>query len=187
MAAIGATSVHWTGSDLTKGLLVASFGEWTLRIDDSFDPGYQWVLPVHLEGARNIRVLAVWDMGNRGRGHETARRLGSCRASVQHYDEFLSGDSDLKVISGDFNNSVFWDKPTKRNKFGDFMDQLESRGFVSAYHHHHESRARSRAGRDPMVAQERRRDLPHRLHLRISARGDRSRHRGRAYRLDRAQ
>ena len=29
---------------------------------------------------------------------------------------------------------MYWDKPTKRAKFGDFMDQLESRGFVSVYH-----------------------------------------------------
>jgi endonuclease/exonuclease/phosphatase family metal-dependent hydrolase len=119
--------------------LVAAFGDWTLRVDDSFDPGYQWVLPLHVDGTRHLRVLAVWDMGNRGRGHETARRLGSCRASMERYEQFLSGDSDLTLISGDFNNSVFWDKPTKRNKFGDFMDELESRGFVSAYHHHHGS------------------------------------------------
>ena len=45
----------------------------------------------------------------------------------------------MVVVSGDFNNSVYWDKPTKRAKFGDFMDQLESRGFVSAYHTHHGS------------------------------------------------
>lgn len=41
------------------------------------------------------------------------------------------------MISGDFNTSVIWDKPTKRKKFGDFMDHLESHGLVSAYHHHH--------------------------------------------------
>jgi endonuclease/exonuclease/phosphatase family metal-dependent hydrolase len=57
---------------------------------------------------------------------------------MEHYEPFLSGDSDLTVISGDFNSSVVWDKPKKRTKFGDFMDQLESRGFVSAYHFHHQ-------------------------------------------------
>jgi len=40
---------------------------------------------------------------------------------------------------------VYWDKPTKRAKFGDFMDQLEARGFVSAYHSHH----RSERGAEP--------------------------------------
>ncbi len=53
---------------------------------------------------------------------------------MDHYAEFLSGDADLVVISGDFNNSVTWDTPTKPTKFGDFMDQMEARGFVSAYH-----------------------------------------------------
>lgn len=43
--------------------------------------------------------------------------------------------ADLTALSGDFNNSVYWDKPGGTVRFGDFMDQLESHGFVSAYHH----------------------------------------------------
>ena len=137
LEAVGATSVQWIGSDLNKGLLAVAFAGWELRIDDSYDPGYQWVMPLHLTGPREIRVLAVWDMNHRGHGHETARKLGACRASMEHYDGFLSGDSDLTLISGDFNNSVYWDKPKSRTRFGDFMDQMESRGFHSAYHTHH--------------------------------------------------
>jgi hypothetical protein len=34
----------------------------------------------------------------------------------------ISAVVDMTVISGDFNNSVFWDKPSKGAKFGDFMD-----------------------------------------------------------------
>lgn len=135
LKAIGATSTQWIGANPNKGLLAVAFGGWTLRLDADYDPGYQWVMPLHLDGPRHIRVLAVWDMNHRGRGHQSARRLGACRASMQRYDEFLSGESDLTVISGDFNNSVYWDKPTSRIKFGDFMNQLESRGgYVSAYH-----------------------------------------------------
>lgn len=134
LKAIGATSVEWVGSNLNKGLSVVAFAGWTLRLDEAYDPGYQWVMPLHLSGPRDIRVLAVWDMHRRGNGHQAARRLGACRASVDHYDQFLSGESDLTIISGDFNNSVYWDKPNKGTRFGDFMDQLESRGFVSAYH-----------------------------------------------------
>jgi hypothetical protein len=134
---VGATSIQWIGSNPNKGLTAAAFGPWELRIDDSYDPGYQWVMPLYLSGPREIRVLAVWDFNNRGSGHESARRLGSCRASLEHYGEFLSGETDLVLITGDFNNSVFWDKPNAPVKFGDFMDQLESRGFVSAYHLHH--------------------------------------------------
>lgn len=136
LKAVGATSLQWTGGNATKGLLVAAFGDWELHIDESFDPGYQWVLPLHVTGPRRLRLLAVWDMNHRGSGHDSARKLGSCRASMERYSDFLAGESDLTVISGDFNNSVYWDKPSSNTKFGDFMDQLESRGFVSAYHHH---------------------------------------------------
>jgi hypothetical protein len=30
---------------------------------------------------------------------------------MEHYDEFPTGDADLVMISGDFNNSVYWDTP----------------------------------------------------------------------------
>ncbi len=135
---IGATSVQWKGSNPNKGLSVVAFDGWKLRIDESYDPGYQWVMPLHLSGPGYIRLLAVWDMRRLGKGHETARQFGACRASIEHYEGFLSGESDLTVISGDFNNSVCWDKPNKRNNFGDFMDQMKSRGFVSAYHFYHQ-------------------------------------------------
>jgi hypothetical protein len=140
LEAIGATpgQWQWIGSNPNKGLLAVAFGGWSLQVDERYDPGYQWVMPLHLTGPRRIRVLAVWDMNHRGKGHDAARRLGACRASMDHYEDFLAGDSDLTLISGDFNNSVFWDKPTKGTKFSDFMDRLESRGMVSAYHFHNQ-------------------------------------------------
>lgn len=134
LTAAGATSVQWIGGNPNKGLMVATFGDWTARIDEWYDPGYQWVMPVHIEGAALIRMLAVWDMNHRGSGHESARQQGSCRASMQHYAPFLAGPCDLSVITGDFNNSVYWDSGKSTNRFGDFMDQLERAGFVSAYH-----------------------------------------------------
>ena len=134
LESIGATSIQWAGANRNKGLSVAAFDGWDLRIDDSYDEGYQWVLPVHAIGPRTIKLLAVWDMNHRGKGHHSARQFGACRASLSHYAEFLAGDADLVLISGDFNNSIYWDKPNKAVKFGDFMDQLESRGFASAYH-----------------------------------------------------
>ena len=137
LEAIGASSVQWIGGNPNKGLSVAAFGDWELHVDDGYDPGYQWVMPVHVVGPAHIRLLAVWDMNDRGSGHRSARQLGACRASVPHYEDFLSGDADLVLISGDFNNSVYWDRPTKRVKFGEFVDRLEARGFVSAYHSHH--------------------------------------------------
>lgn len=135
--AIGATAVEWVGGNANKGLSVVAFDGWQLRIDDSYDPGYQWVVPIHATGPAHIRLLAVWDMNHRGKGHASARQSGACRASMSHYADFLAGDADLTLISGDFNNSVYWDKPTKRAKFGDFMDELEARGFASAYHSHY--------------------------------------------------
>lgn len=135
LESIGATSIEWIGGNPHKGLSVVTFDGWRLRLDESYDPGYQWVMPVHVLGPIHIRLLAVWDMNHRGTGHDAALRLGACRASMDHYEAFLSGPADLALISGDFNNSVVWDRSSKRVRFGDFMDQLASRGFFSAYHH----------------------------------------------------
>ena len=44
-------------------------------------------------------------------------------------------DADLPcVVGGDFNNSVIWDRPNNKNNFKNINTQLESLGFVSAYH-----------------------------------------------------
>lgn len=84
LEAIGATSIEWIGGNPNKGLSVVAFDGWQLQIDDSYDPGYQWVMPVHVTGPIHVRLLAVWDMNHRGTGHLAARRLGACRASVDH-------------------------------------------------------------------------------------------------------
>lgn len=134
---IGATSTKWVGSNPNKGLLAASFGDWQLEVDGSYDPGYQWVLPLHVLGPSQIRVVAVWEMDRRGTGYPEAQHRGSLRASLTHYEEFLTSGSGLTVISGDFNASAIWDKPKNPRNFADLKSDIESHGFVSAYHHHY--------------------------------------------------
>ena len=63
-----------------------------------------------------------------------ALRLPRTALSTIVAAEFLAGDADATLIGGNFNNSVVWDYPEKKVKFGDFMDDLESTGFASAYH-----------------------------------------------------
>jgi hypothetical protein len=58
LSRIGATSVQWIGRNPNNGLTAAAFDGWTLRPDDSDDPGYQWVMPLHVSGPRTIRLLA---------------------------------------------------------------------------------------------------------------------------------
>ena len=53
--------MQWIGANPNKGLSVVAFNGWDLRVADSYDEGYQWVLPVHVIGPRRIRLLAVWE------------------------------------------------------------------------------------------------------------------------------
>lgn len=102
LEAVGATksptSVQWIGANTNMGLSVVGFNGWDLRLDES----YRWVFSVHVIGPRQIKLSALWDMHDQGKGHQFARGLGACRASLSHHS--------------------------------DFMDDVESRGFVSACH-----------------------------------------------------
>ena len=53
-ATMSSTSVQWVGANKNKGLSVVAFDGWDLRIDDSYDEGYQWVLPVHVIGPHRV-------------------------------------------------------------------------------------------------------------------------------------
>lgn len=97
LGAIGATSLERIGARPNKGLSVVAFDGWQLRIDESYDAGYQWVMPLHLTGPKYIRLLAVWDMNHRGDGHPVARQFGACRSSLAHYEEFLVGGATRRL------------------------------------------------------------------------------------------
>lgn len=135
LGAIGATDGLWAGSLVNKGLGVFAFADWSLSLDESYDPGFPWLLPVHLTGPAHIRLLAVWDMHHRGNGQPEASRAGSARASVSHYAPFLTGDANVIIASGDFNNAVRWDRPRGTHKWADLVALYAELGLVSAYHH----------------------------------------------------
>lgn len=136
---LGATDGQWVGSLPNKGLAVFTFDGWTLDVDDSYDPGYPWLLPLHVRGPQHLplhlRLLAVWEMNQRGKGYESARRQGGARASVEHYTPFLTGEADAVLVSGDFNNAVLWDRPRKTFNFADLIAAYANLGLTSAYHH----------------------------------------------------
>lgn len=134
MQRIGASDGAWVGSLPHKGLAVFTFGDWHLEVDSSYDPGFPWLLPLHVHGPEHLRLLAVWEMNRRGQGYAASRSVGSVRASLEHYRGFLTGSADSVLISGDFNASTVWDRPGGGRRFVDLVAELESLGLVSAYH-----------------------------------------------------
>ena len=99
-------------------------------MDSSHNPNLINFLPIRSD---NLKIFGVWAYNHRAKkfGDNVS---GETIRAIESYKEWLV-DADLPcVFGGDFNNSVIWDKPNNKNNFQNINTQLESLGFVSAYH-----------------------------------------------------
>ena len=124
-------SVIWVGDNPNKGLAVVSFTGGKLALDNSHRSTNQYVAPVHVDGARPFRLLAVWDHNDRKEGLN--RRPGPLLSALADSLEFCRHD-DL-LVAGDFNNNPQWDRPNGPNNMVRIAGELMKRGLVSLYHH----------------------------------------------------
>jgi exodeoxyribonuclease-3 len=120
----------WVGDDPNKGLGVFAFGDTELLLDDRFDPALRWIAPVAVRRGFCLNLLAVW-ADNSGRRKAVA---GPMRESLGRYGDFLREQPAL--LAGDFNNNVFWDKPSWAMNHEIVVDMLADLGMVSGYHAH---------------------------------------------------
>jgi hypothetical protein len=121
--------VGWTGRNETKGLAVFVRDGNDASTDDSWDPERAWYLPVHVDIAGGIDILAVW--ASYERSLEPRSRWVRTLSALEHYRPFLSGGR--AVVLGDFNNSAHWDTPT-RPVFSRITEELAASGYESVYH-----------------------------------------------------
>ncbi len=123
--------IVWVGDSPNKGLAVVSFAGDELVLDSSYRPTNQYIAPVHVNGSRSFRLLAVWDHNDRKEGLN--RRPGPLLRALGDSSAFCQND-DL-VVTGDFNNNPQWDKPNGPNNMARINQELLKRGLVSLYHH----------------------------------------------------
>ncbi|MAJ55758.1 MAG: hypothetical protein CMP92_07325 [Gammaproteobacteria bacterium] len=119
----------WTGRIDNKGLgILLKNGH--ASIDSPHNPDLVYFLPVRSD---DFKVLGLWAYNQRAKKFGDSVSGKTIRA-IEFYKRWLS-DADIPcVFGGDFNNSLIWDRPDKGNNFFDINTQLESLGFVSAYH-----------------------------------------------------
>jgi hypothetical protein len=121
----------WFGSNPHKGLAVISLTRSQLLLDASCQSNNQYIAPVHVNGKKPFRLLAVWDHNDRKEGLN--KRPGPLLRALNDSAQFCqAGDV---VVAGDFNNNPRWDKPNGPNNMIRIADELMSRGLVSLYHH----------------------------------------------------
>jgi exodeoxyribonuclease III len=120
------TDAQWVERSRHKGLGVFSFGNVRLARSSSFDPRFEVFLPLRVSGPVCFHLLAVWALNFR-----PTSGLNMPEA-LRFYRRFLSRCD--AVVAGDFNNSVFWDRPGKQTNFGGIAHTLSTLGLASAYH-----------------------------------------------------
>jgi endonuclease/exonuclease/phosphatase family metal-dependent hydrolase len=117
---------QWQERSRHKGLGVFSFGNVRLTRSPSFDPRFEVFLPLRVTGRSRFHLLAVWALNFRAASGLTMPD------ALRFYRRFLSRRA--AVVAGDFNNSVFWDRPGKRTNFVGVANSLSQLGLASAYH-----------------------------------------------------
>jgi hypothetical protein len=121
--------IGWAGRNPRKGLGVFARPGLVATVDPSWDPVREWFLPIHVELAGGIDILAVWAMNHRGQ--ESGPRLGRTHRALDHYGPLLARNRTLVI--GDFNDNAQWDTP-RYPAFARTVGILADAGYVSLYH-----------------------------------------------------
>jgi exonuclease III len=119
-----------TGHTKNKGIGVVLFDN-VAEIAPSFNNKLDYFLPLNLDNG--IRLLALWSFTHRAAGRFGEGHVGHVSDAIEYYRDWLES-AEKAIISGDFNNSVIWDKGDKESNFKNTNLALESIGFKSSYH-----------------------------------------------------
>jgi exodeoxyribonuclease-3 len=117
----------WVGEILYKGVLVLGREGFALEVAPEHDPSFRHVLPVSVNGARPLTVIAVWTQ--RGPQRTYTRHLADALAA---YEPSLHGDA---IVVGDFNANTVWDSQHRQDvTHSQNVARLRRLGFESLYH-----------------------------------------------------
>jgi len=120
------TDAQWHERSRHKGLGVFSFGNFRLTRSPDFDPRFAVFMPIEVTGGKRFNLLAAWVCNFRAGSGVTMLD------ALRFYRRFLEAADS--VVAGDFNNSVFWDRPGKPTNFLAIAEALTDLGLSSAYH-----------------------------------------------------
>lgn len=127
--------VQWVGGWKHQGLLVVAFGDYKLRVAETYFPGLHWVLPLQVQGPEQFTLLATYDLYTMSaQGDPDAAKSDALVTALTRYRHLLA-DGDV-VLAGDLNNNVKFDRPRGRRNFSPTIEALADLGYVSAYHAH---------------------------------------------------
>jgi hypothetical protein len=128
---IGATPVcshRWVGDNRNKGLAVLSYGNYSFRVHDAYDPRHRWVPPLAVDGPEPFTLFAVWTVKH----EETGYYVSCLFEALETYRTIL--EAERVIWAGDFNQSTLFDSPDDPLAFSRWLFQAAEFGFRSLYH-----------------------------------------------------
>lgn len=91
----------WVGENLTKGLGVLAYSDYTLELHESYNPRFKYILPIKVKGPNDFILFAVWTHPvERGKDDLANDYVGQLRLALEYYENLLS---ESTIIIGDFN------------------------------------------------------------------------------------
>lgn len=146
----------WTGQSPCKGLAILGFNGYRVTPAAGYRPTLKHIVPVRVDGAARFNLLGVWAQ-NFSDGIRRKRQPGPLRLALRHYRDFLA--EGPTVVAGDFNNSVYWDRPGWLINQSWAVGALAGLGLVSAYHAHR-GEAQGEESEPTLYWRDRRKDGP---------------------------
>ena len=119
----------WIGKDEKKGLGIIIFNK-SAKISNSYNESLIYFLPLQTD---EIKILGAWAYNHRAKLRFGDGFKGGVSDAINHYKDWLLQDDKI-IFSGDFNNSVLWDRGYNINNFKSINQKLNEFNFFSAYH-----------------------------------------------------
>lgn len=122
--------IIWHGNNPNKGIAVISFGNLNIELNKSFNPEFEFILPIKLtNGKRVVNLFALWAMP-----HPTSYSksyVGQIWQAIHYYKKLLKEES---ILIGDFNSNSIWDHKRKEGNHSHVVELLEHLQIESLYH-----------------------------------------------------
>ena len=100
------------------------------KISNSYNESLIYFLPLQTD---EIKILGAWAYNHRAKLRFGDGFKGGVSDAINHYKDWLLQDDKI-IFSGDFNNSVLWDRGYNINNFKNINQKLNEFNFFSAYH-----------------------------------------------------
>ncbi|MEW5838091.1 MAG: hypothetical protein AB1717_04585 [Pseudomonadota bacterium] len=119
----------WFGDNPRQGILIQSFGAFTIHPLPLIPDVPKYIIPVQVRGSSNFLLFAVWSKAN-----PQYRYVEAVVRAVEIYQHLFA--TSPTVLIGDLNSNAIWDSTHPPELNHSALVQLLGRlGLTSTYHH----------------------------------------------------